>query len=143
MLELFVALVVTMMLVTLAVPSYERYASRARVSAAIDDIARLSQAVERFRVDNGDRVPLTLEDMGIPVPLDPWGQPYAFVNISAAGGGAGALREDGKLNQLNTDFDLYSNGEDGRSAGPLSAEHSRDDVVRANNGAFIGLGEDY
>jgi len=38
---------------------------------------------------------------------------------------------------------LYSRGKDGDSSGPLSAKASRDDIVRANNGGFIGLGEDY
>ena len=44
---------------------------------------------------------------------------------------------------MNSDFDLYSVGNDGDSESPLSAKASRDDIVRANNGAFIGLGEDY
>jgi general secretion pathway protein G len=57
--------------------------------------------------------------------------------------GKGPLRKDGKLNPLNTDYDLYSVGADGLSAGPLTAMQSRDDIVRANNGAFVGLGEDY
>ena len=138
-----VTLVIASLLVSVAVPSYESFATRAKVSAAIGDIAKLSLAVESFRLNNNDRIPLTLEEMGVPIPLDPWDQPYRFLNIPAAGGGVGALRKDGKLNPLNTDFDLYSIGKDGRSAGPLSAKHSRDDIVRANNGAFIGLGEDY
>lgn len=143
LIELVVTLVVATMLVTLAIPSYQRQVTRAKVSAAIGDIAKLSLAVESFRLNNNDRIPLTLEEMGVPVPLDPWGRPYEFLNIPAAGGGVGALRKDGKLNPLNTDFDLYSVGKDGESAGPLSAGQSRDDIVRANNGAFIGLGEDY
>ena len=143
LLELVVTLVVATMLVTLAIPSYQMFVNRAKVSAAIGDIAKLSLAVESFRLNNNDRIPLTLEEMGVPIPLDPWDQPYRFLNIPAAGGGVGALRKDGKLNPLNTDFDLYSIGKDGESAGPLSAEQSRDDIVRANNGAFIGLGEDY
>jgi general secretion pathway protein G len=69
--------------------------------------------------------------------------PYYYLNIAAAGPGKGAFRKDGKLNPLNSDFDLYSAGADGVSMGPLSAKASRDDIVRANNGAFIGLGEDY
>jgi general secretion pathway protein G len=77
------------------------------------------------------------------VPRDPWGRPYVYLNIRAAGPGNSGLRKDGKLNPLNTDFDLYSCGKDGDSIGPLSAKASRDDIVRANNGAFIGLGEDY
>ena len=143
LLELIVTLVVAAMLVSIALPAYEMFVTRAKVSAAIGDIGKLSLAVESFRLNNNDRIPLTLEEMGVEVPVDPWGQPYEFLNIPASGGGVGALRKDGKLNPLNTDFDLYSIGKDGASAGPLSAKQSRDDIVRANNGAFIGLGEEY
>ena len=44
---------------------------------------------------------------------------------------------------VNSDFDLYSLGADGKSAVAFTAKNSHDDVVRANNGAFIGLAEDY
>ena len=44
---------------------------------------------------------------------------------------------------INTDFDLYSVGADGRTAAPLTARFSHDDVVRANNGSFIGLAVNY
>ena len=45
---------------------------------------------------------------------------------------------DGNSAPLNTDFDLYSLGPDGVSALALPAEASRDDVVRARNGSYIG-----
>lgn len=143
LLELMVVLVVLTLLTTLALPAYDGYAQRARVAAAVGDISGLSLEVEKFRLKNNGRIPATLEEMGVVIPLDPWNQPYEFLNIPAAGPGKGKVRKDGKLNPLNTDFDLYSIGRDGRSTGPLSAKHSRDDIVRANNGAFIGLGEDY
>lgn len=143
LLELVVTLVIASLLVTLAIPSYQAFTQRARVTAAISDVSKLSLAIESFRLRNEDRVPNSLEELGIPIPLDPWGRPYQFLNIHTAGPGKGALRKDGRLNPLNTDFDLYSIGNDGMSALPLSAEGSRDDIVRANNGAFIGLGEDY
>jgi general secretion pathway protein G len=44
---------------------------------------------------------------------------------------------------LNSDYDLYSKGRDGRSVSPLTAKASRDDVIRASNGGFIGLGANY
>lgn len=143
LLELMVVLVVLTLLTTLALPAYDGYAQRARVAAAVGDISGLSLEVEKFRLKNNGRIPATLEEMGVVIPLDPWNQPYEFLNIPAAGPGKGKVRKDGKLNPLNTDFDLYSIGRDGMSTGPLSAKHSRDDIVRANNGAFIGLGEDY
>lgn len=143
LLELMIVVVVAGLLMTLAIPSYNGYSERARVSKAIGDISSLSLEIERFRLQNEDRIPLSLDELTMAVPLDPWGRPYDYLNISAAGPGKGGLRKDGKLNPLNSDFDLYSRGKDGDSKGPLSAKASRDDVIRANNGAFIGLGEDY
>jgi len=55
------------------------------------------------------------------------------------GGGAAQARKDRFLVPINTDFDLYSMGKDGESVPALTAAKSRDDVVRAANGAFIGL----
>ena len=75
--------------------------------------------------------------------MDPWGNQYQYLNIRAAGPGKGPFRKDGKLNPLNSDFDLFSVGKDGDSVGSLAAKKSRDDVVRAKNGAFVGLAEDY
>ncbi|MDJ0750824.1 MAG: prepilin-type N-terminal cleavage/methylation domain-containing protein [Woeseiaceae bacterium] len=143
LLELMVVLVIASLLVSIAVPAFDRQVQRAKVAAAIGDIGRLSLAIEDYRVRNMDQVPMTLEDLGIDIPDDPWGRPYQFLNIAAAGPGKGKLRKDGKLNPLNTDFDLYSLGKDGDSKGPLSAKASHDDVVRANDGGFIGLGKDY
>jgi general secretion pathway protein G len=57
--------------------------------------------------------------------------------------GKGDLRKDRFLVPLNSDYDLYSMVKDGASKGPLTAAESRDDILRANNGAFIGVAVDY
>jgi len=44
---------------------------------------------------------------------------------------------------VNTDFDLYSMGKDGKSRAPFTAKASHDDIVRANDGKFIGLVSEY
>jgi general secretion pathway protein G len=143
LLDLMVTLVVAAMLVALAIPAYGMFVKRAKVAAAIGDIGEIALAIEVYRLNNNDQMPPSLADLSIQVPLDPWGRPYEFLDVRTAGPGVAGLRKDGKLNPLNTDFDLYSRGRDGDSKGPLSASVSRDDVVRANNGAFIGLGENY
>ena len=143
LLELVIAVVVAGLLMTIALPAYNSYSDRAKVAQAIGDVGSLSLEIERFRLQNEDRTPLSLDELTIDVPLDPWGRPYEFLNISAAGPGKGGLRKDGKLNPLNTDFDLYSIGKDGKSTGPVSAGPSRDDVVRANNGAYLGPADEY
>ena len=141
--ELMVVLVVASLLVSVAVPTYDRFVQRARVAAAIGEIGELSLAIEQYRLRNNDRIPMSIAELGIEVPLDPWGRPYEFLNIQDGAPPISDVRKDGKLNPLNTDFDLFSRGRDGEFQGPLSAERSRDDIVRANNGAFIGLGKDY
>ncbi|MBT8067726.1 MAG: prepilin-type N-terminal cleavage/methylation domain-containing protein [Gammaproteobacteria bacterium] len=143
LIELLVVLVIAGLLLTLAVPAYNGYTERARVARAIGEIGAISLAIDRYRLHNDDQLPMALNQLQYDVTNDPWGRPYVYLNIPAAGLGAGGLRKDGKLNPLNTDFDLFSVGRDGASAGPLSAKKSKDDVVRANNGAFIGLGSDY
>lgn len=143
LLDLVVTLCIASLLAALAFPAYGMFTQRAKVSRAIGDIASLSLAVERFRLNHNDRIPLSLAELGLEIPVDPWGRSYEYLNIDGAGSGLAGLRKDGRLNPLNSDFDLYSRGKDGDSKGPLSARASRDDVVRANNGAFIGLGEDY
>ena len=143
LLELMITLVVMCLLVSIAVPAYGRFAEKARVARAIGDIGVLSVEIGKFQLSNNGALPESLEELNIDIPLDPWGMPYSYTNIETAGPGKGAFRKDKNLNPLNTDFDLFSCGEDKASTGPLSAKSSRDDIVRANNGAFIGLGEDY
>jgi general secretion pathway protein G len=55
----------------------------------------------------------------------------------------GQMRRDHFLVPVNTDFDLYSMGEDGRSQSPFTAKASQDDIVRANNGGYVGLVSEY
>jgi general secretion pathway protein G len=143
LLDLMVSLVVFSLLIALAVPTYTQFVDRAKNAAAVGDIGSLAVEIGRFSVNNNDRLPATLDELPMEVPLDPWGNEYQYLNIRTAGPGNGAFRKDGNLNPLNSDFDLYSAGADGESAGPLSASKSRDDIVRANNGSFLGLGEDY
>ena len=143
LIDLMLAVIIASLLMAVAVPAYDQFIDRARVTRAIGDIGSISIAIERFGIKNNSRLPNSLNELLMDVPFDPWGAPYQYLNIVAAGPGKGAFRKDGKLNPLNSDFDLFSVGADGESKGPLSAAASRDDIVRANNGAFIGLGEDY
>lgn len=143
LLELMIVLVVAALLAAIAVPAYNGAVSRAKIARAVGEIGAISVEIDRFSLNNNDQFPVTLGDLPMDIPLDPWGNQYQYFNIRAAGPGKGPFRKDGKLNPLNSDFDLYSIGKDGDSAGPLSAKKSRDDIVRANNGAFVGLGEEY
>jgi general secretion pathway protein G len=141
LLELMVTLVIAALLITLAIPAYDGYVQRARVAKAISDISVIALEIEKFRLKADSPPPPDLNSLPVAVPLDPWDRPYEYLPIDA--GGVGGFRKDGSLNPLNSDYDLYSSGNDGDSQGPLNAKVSRDDIVRANNGAFIGRAEDY
>ena len=67
---------------------------------------------------------------------DPWGSPYNYLNIADAN--LGSVRKDHNLVPLNTNFDLYSSGKDQDSKPPLTAAASRDDIIYANDGGFVG-----
>jgi general secretion pathway protein G len=57
--------------------------------------------------------------------------------------GNGHVRRDRSLNPLNNDYDLYSVGQDGQTALPITQSVSQDDVIRAANGAYYGLASNF
>ncbi len=134
--ELIVGLLLIAVLTAVAMPFYKGYKERARVSQAITDITAISLAVDNYRIDNR-AYPASLADIGLAGRLDPWGYPYVYYNIDASG--KGGARKDHALNPLNTDFDIYSVGADGQTKPQITQKDSLDDVIRASNGAFLGL----
>jgi general secretion pathway protein G len=132
-------------LAAIAVPTYTGFIYRARIIKAVSDIAGIGKAIRGAGIDSGI-YPMSLADVegeDFSQVLDPWGNPYQYLNIAQGGPGKGAVRKDKFLVPLNTDFDLYSMGRDGESTAPLTAKASRDDIIRANNGGYVGRAVDY
>ena len=79
------------------------------------------------------------------VPKDPWGNPYQYLWLRGNPAPAlkGERRRDKSMNPVNTDYDLYSLGADGLTAPQFVAGEALDDVVRANDGDFLGLAGDH
>ena len=44
---------------------------------------------------------------------------------------------------INSSYDLYSMGKDGKTTAALTASASADDIIRANDGAFIGRASEF
>ena len=97
--------------------------------------------IDQYYADN-NAFPADLAAIGRGGLRDPWGNAYAYLDLSTAKG-KGKARKDHSLVPLNSDYDLYSKGPDGKSSSPLTAKASRDDIVRANNGRFIGPASTY
>ncbi|NTW77266.1 MAG: prepilin-type N-terminal cleavage/methylation domain-containing protein [Syntrophaceae bacterium] len=137
--ELLAVIAIMAILVAIGIPAYNDYINKARVARAVSEIKMLEREIISYKVDNGT-FPDSLNDIGYGSLQDPWNNPYNYLNIEDGGvKGKGKLRRDRFLNPLNTDFDLYSTGADGASQTNLNAKDSRDDVVRATNGGFVGL----
>ena len=143
LLELMIVLVVAALLVSVAVPAYDQFVDRAKQSRAIGDIGSISIEIGKYQLRNNNALPADLSELGIDVPLDPWGRVYVYETIAVSGGGKSKFRKDKNLKPLNTDYDLFSTGEDGDYKDALNSKVSRDDIIRANDGAFIGRAEDY
>ena len=140
MMEIFIVVTIGAILAFVAVPSYQRYVEKAKVTRAAQDIGAIAAAVQASTVDS-NTLPGSLDEIH-EARIDPWGRPYQYYNLQAKKGNGGA-RKDKKLAPLNSDFDLYSLGKDGLSKPQLNNKESRDDVVRARDGKYIGLAEDF
>ena len=142
LIELMLAITLGSILLAIAVPSYRAYVLRTQYSVAIADIGAIRMAIEKYRLNHNNALPASLADLNVRSRVDPWGKAYVFLDFATVKGNGGK-RKDRNLVPINSEFDLYSMGPDGASAGPLTAKKSLDDVVMANDGAFVGKASDY
>ena len=145
MVELLIGMAILVTICAIAIPSYMEMVNSARVTKAIGDIQQLQMQINRYRTNSED-YPESLAAARLGDRLDPWGQPYQYLKIADKKKGKGHVegaRKDKNLHPLNSDYDLYSVGCDGLSKLPLPAKESQDDIVRANDGGFIGLASNY
>lgn len=134
--ELTIAIGVVALVASVAVPSVDAYLDRGRAAHAVGDIGTISVQLYRWQ-SNSRKFPQTLAEAGLSGFVDPWGHPYQYVNVATAK--SGDVRRDRMGTQINTDFDLYSMGPDGRTGDEGKGD---DDIVRANNGQFVGVAQD-
>lgn len=136
LMELMVAIALATILVAIAVPSYLQYIQRMKITIAERDIGDLYARIESYTTLSMTPPP-DLATIGMANLLDPWGNPYQYLSFTGLKG-KGKMRKDKNLVPINTEFDLYSMGPDGQSVPPLTAKQSRDDVIMANDGSYIG-----
>jgi general secretion pathway protein G len=140
LIEIFIAVAVVGILTAIALPAYKHSVDRTRSTQAKVDIAKMNISIQRAYTASS-KYPQTLADVQLDNRVDPWGRPYVYYNI--AENGKGHARKDHALNPLNRDFDLYSMGPDGQSKSQITQKDSLDDIIRANDGAFIGIAADF
>jgi general secretion pathway protein G len=140
-------------LTSIGVPNYIKYREKARIAVAITEIKFIEKEIANHAAEKGE-LPEDLKKIGMEKVLDPWGRPYQYLKIQGVYDVKGhgdkedkddkdKPRKDHFLKPVNLDFDLYSKGKDGESQTGFSSSKSQDDVVRANNGGYVGLVSNY
>lgn len=142
LLELMFAVAVVAILATLAVGQFSKYIDRSKNAAAQADIALMEMQILRYRNNHDNALPDALAQIGQGTLLDPWQRAYHYTKLEGVKG-KGKARKDKKLNPLNSDYDLFSAGKNGVFKTQVSQKDSLDDVIRARDGAYIGLAEDF
>lgn len=145
LIELLSVVVILTILAAVALPQIFSAIESARVARAKRELAGILRSVEQYRALNDERIPAALSDL-VPqwyasAPTDPWGYPYVYNPFALIP--PGQRRKDGPLVPINKEYDIFSVGPNGEWVPNILANPSRDDIIVANDGGFIGLPEDY
>ena len=146
LIEVVLVVTITGSLAALAIPNVQRLLEQARVTEAMADIRIFASTARDHKLVNG-KLPDSFDKFGFDdPPIDPWGNEYEYLLIE----GQFEIyppgrkpRQDRFLRPVNRDFDIYSRGPDGETSDNLTDAYSLDDIIRANDGDFVGIAADY
>jgi general secretion pathway protein G len=141
--ELAIALAIIAVVAAIGLPKYQDYQEQLRVTQAIYEINLVNSKLLLKLDELNGSAPGDLSDVGESGRKDPWGRAYVYQPLTGIKGVAGKARKNKNLVPINTYYDLYSKGKDGASVLPITAGASRDDIILANDGRFVGMAKDY
>ena len=160
LIEVMIVIAIVGILASIATPNYLKFRDRARVEMAQTGIYLIEKEIQNYIAQYGE-LPADLSVIGMDEVLDPWGRSYEYLVTQGICDEDDKdkddkdkddkdketknekARKDHQLHPINCDYDLYSLGKDGKSASPLTAKISQDDIIRANNGGYVGLVSNY
>ena len=140
LIELMVVVAIIGILAAIGTVTIQAYANKAKVQNACSEIASIQIKVTAFQTLNG-LLPDSLSDIDGGNVADPWGNQYRYTNF--ANTEKTEWRKDRNLHPINTDYDLWSMGRDGKTHKTLTASVSHDDIIRASDGSYVGIAENY
>ena len=150
LIELLIVMAIISILATIGFIKYSGFIEKTKITKAMADIKQIAQLIEDFKELKG-RYPNDLGDLNelkkgeFSEFKDPWGHPYQYVYIAEddkKGKDEQKARRDRNQKPINTYYDLWSNGADGDYQQQVNGAKSRDDIIRAWDGEFVGLGKD-
>ncbi len=146
LIEILIVFAIIGTLAAIAIPAYAKYRYKAQIAMVITEIRILEKEIENYAAEHGE-FPGSLTDINMDLIEDAWGNPYRYLKIAGEDlkgkGKDQKMRKDHFMVPVNSDYDLYSMGPDGDSKAPFTAKASRDDIVRANDGKYVGLASEY
>lgn len=140
LIEILIVIAILGTLTAIAVPAFYTHLEMVKVKKVLTEIRMLEKEIINFSITYS-RYPTDLAEIGLGAMKDAWANPYRYLPVKGAR--RGDLRKDRFLVPVNSDFDLYSMGKDGKTAAPFTSKNSRDDIVRANDGQYFGLASEY
>lgn len=131
LIELIVVSAILGVLATMSLPAYSDYVKKVKVTRAVGELRALEKDITSYYLEK-NAYPDSLNDINRGTLKDPWGHTYQYLKIAAAGDGRQDIAMD-----LNTDYDLFSVGQDGVSAKSVGDPLSRDDILRVYDGTSV------
>ena len=114
--------------------NFNSYINKTRNSRAKSEIRTLGTEISAWILDHNGSNPPDLLTIGRDNYLDPWKRPYVYSPIPVLEDPLGSAT-------LNKDYDIYSKGVDGAGTPAGGDTGNKDDIVRSNDGAYVGLRE--
>jgi general secretion pathway protein G len=125
----------------MAVPTFFQSIQQTANKRVIVDLQVLQFAIDMYERMN-ERLPDSLDDLGPGPRIDHWGYSYHYTPSTSEDWGTNRRLDQHQV-PLNDDYDLFSSGPDGDWRKPLMNPLSHDDIVRADDGLFIGVALDH
>ena len=146
LIELVIAVLIVGILAAIAVPSYLKYLEKNKEATAISDINIIASRLAGLTMEGALPTDLATINFGNVLPLiDPWGNPYQYLPLYG--------HPRANLERMRARTTIFTPSirtstctawvRMGRRNKPLQNAKSRDDIIRANDGAFVGKASTY
>ncbi len=139
--ELLLVVAIAGTLAAIGIPVYTNYMDKVNNNKVLVDIREVESKIVAFQVEFG-APPNNLAQVGVNL-NDPWGRPYRYLRIQGLDPLPAGHQHDKHDKPLNPDFDLYSIGKDGITDPKIWKANAYDDIIRCNNGAYVGPVSEY
>jgi len=142
LIELMIVIAIIGIMAAIAIPNYQSFIQKGKEAEAMGMVRSIEGDIEAFFAKN-NYFPLPNELYGGDMPLDPWDQPMVYIPLDGYPAHLPFAKVDQSMTPLNSDYDIFSIGHDGFTNKVVTNENVQDDLLRANNGSFVGRGKEY